>query len=105
MRNKNKSINLHCRKTKKYYAKLFVMNCTNFFTKCQNKVAENLVTSEFCVASKQASKQASISGKHQKEALADAYRCKWEVLVIYYIKKNYENYETNLISKASKELS
>ena len=39
--------------------KLFVMICTKFFTKCQNKVAKNLVTSEICVTSKQASKQAS----------------------------------------------
>ena len=67
-------------------------------------MAENLVTSEICVASKQASKQASISGKHQKEALADVFCCMWEALVVFY-KKNYENYEMDLISKASKELS
>ena len=67
-------------------------------------MAENLVISEFCVASKQASKQASISSKHQKEALTDVFCCMWETLVVFY-KKNYEFYKTNLISKVGQELS
>lgn len=76
------------------------MICTKFFTKCQNKVAENLVISGICVASK----QASIISKHQKEALADVFCCMWEALVVFY-KKNCEFYKTNLISKVGKELS
>lgn len=63
-------------------------------------MAENLVISEFCVASK----QASISSKHQKEALADVFCCMWEALVVFY-KKNYDFYKTNLSSKVGKELS
>ena len=51
------------------------MNCTNFLTKCQNKVAENLVISGICVASKQASKQASITSKHKKESLQTLLAC------------------------------
>ena len=80
--------------------KLFVMICTKFFTKCQNKVAKNLVTSEICVTSK----QASISSKHQKEALADVFCCMWEALAVFY-KKNYEFYKMNLIGRAGQELS
>ena len=67
-------------------------------------MAENLAVSEFCVASKQASKQASISSKHQKEALADVFCCMWEALVVFY-KKNYEFYKMNLIGRAGQELS
>lgn len=47
------------------------MNCTNFLTKCQNKVAENLVISGICVASK----QASITSKHKKESLQTLLAC------------------------------